>query len=217
MPQSLTRTSHTHSQRKKGEDSHAVGVTGKEGLVDTDTGEVVNVTRFGETNDGVDKDIGLARTSSADSQLTVSAVHGVSGLESDNSGPAKLVKVQTNLCRRVSESDVVVVHQTVNGIDLATNVEVTSSSVQVLDGRVSLIVSTKDLDSLLLLVGAVDVVDSNDGQVAVISEVTEGDTGTRLCLDFVNCLLEDIKTDGHGEKVAVDKTVVVDHTVVINK
>ena len=111
-----------------------------------------------------------------------------------------------------SESDVVVVHQTVNGIDLATNVEVASSSVQVLDGRMGLIVSTKDLDSLLLLVGAVDVVNSNDGQVTVISEVTEGDAGTGLCLDFVNCLLEDIKTDGHGEKVAVDKTVVVDHT-----
>lgn len=112
-----------------------------------------------------------------------------------------------------SESNVVVVHQTVNGINLATNVKVTGSSVQVLDGRVSLIVGTKDLDSLLLLVGAVDVVDSDDGQVAVVSEVTEGDAGTGLCLDFVNRLLEDIKTDGHREQVAVDETVVVDHTV----
>lgn len=111
-----------------------------------------------------------------------------------------------------SESDVIVVHQTVNGINLATNVEVTSSSVQVLDGRVSLIVGTEDLDSLLLLVRAVDVVDSDDGQVAVVSEVTEGDAGTGLCFDFVNRFLEDIKTDGHGEQVAVDETVVVDHT-----
>lgn len=111
-----------------------------------------------------------------------------------------------------SEGDVIVMHQTVDGINLATNVEVTSSSVKVLDGRVGLIVGTENLDSLLLLVGAVNVVDSNDGQVAVVSEVTESDAGTGLCLDFVNRLLEDIKTDGHGEQVAVNETVVVDHT-----
>jgi hypothetical protein len=62
---------------------------------------VVNVTGLGETNNGVDEDVGLARAGSADSQFTVSAVHGVSGLESDNSGPAKLVEVQTDLCGRV--------------------------------------------------------------------------------------------------------------------
>jgi hypothetical protein len=62
---------------------------------------VVNVTGLGETDDGVNEDVGLARTGSADGQLTMSAVHGVSGLESDDLGPAKLVEVQTDLCGRV--------------------------------------------------------------------------------------------------------------------
>jgi len=110
-----------------------------------------------------------------------------------------------------SKSDVVVVHQTVNSIDLATNVEVTSGLVQVLDSRVGFVVGTENLDGLLLLVGLVDVVNGDDGQVAVVSEVTEGDAGTSLCLDFVNCLLEDIETDGHGEKVAVNETVGVNN------
>jgi hypothetical protein len=101
VPQGLAGTGHTHSQRKKGEDGHAVGVTGKEGLVNTDTGEVVNVTGLGETDDGVDENVGLARTSSTDGQLTVSAVHGVSSLESDDLGPAEFVEVETDLCRRV--------------------------------------------------------------------------------------------------------------------
>ena len=114
-----------------------------------------------------------------------------------------------------SKSDVVVVHQTVNGIDLATNVEVTGSSVQVLDGRVGLVVGTENLDGLLLLVGLVDVVNGDDGQVAVVSEVTEGDAGTSLCLDFVNGLLEDIEADRHGKEVAVDETVGVNDTLVV--
>lgn len=113
-----------------------------------------------------------------------------------------------------SKSDVVVVHQTVDGIDLATNVEVTGSSIQVLDGRVGLVVGTENLDGLLLLVRAVDVVDGDDGQVAVISEVTEGDTGTGLGLDLVNRLLRDIEADGHGEKVAINETVVVDNAAI---
>jgi hypothetical protein len=70
---------------------------------------VINVTGLGETNDGVDEDVGLARTGSADGQLTMSAVHGVSGLESDDLGPAKFVEVQTDLCGRVCFSSQLVV------------------------------------------------------------------------------------------------------------
>jgi hypothetical protein len=56
---------------------------------------VVNVTGLGETDNGVNQDIGLAGASSANGQLTVSTVHGVTGLESDNAGPAQLVEVNT--------------------------------------------------------------------------------------------------------------------------
>lgn len=98
VPDSLTRTTHAHSQGQQTENGHAVGVSGKEGLVDADTGEVVDVTRLGETHDGVDQHVGLTGSGSANGKLTVSAVHGVTGLESDDLGPAKLVEVQTELC-----------------------------------------------------------------------------------------------------------------------
>jgi hypothetical protein len=45
----------------------------------------------------VDQDIGLASASSTNGQLTVSSVHGVSSLESNNSVPAELVEVNTQL------------------------------------------------------------------------------------------------------------------------
>lgn len=97
VPDGLTGAGHTHGKGQKTQDSHSVGVTGQESLVDTDTGEVVDVTGLGQTNDRVDQDVGLALAGSADRQLTVSAVHGVAGLESDDLGPAKLVEVEADL------------------------------------------------------------------------------------------------------------------------
>lgn len=97
VPEGLARTTHAHGKREEGEGGHAVGVSGKEGLVDTDAGEVVDVTRLGQTNNGLDENVGLLRAGSADRQLTVSTVHRVSGLESNDLFPAELVEVSTKL------------------------------------------------------------------------------------------------------------------------
>lgn len=97
VPDGFTGTTHTHSEWEKTKNGHTVGVSRKEGLVDTDTGKVVDVTGLGKTNDRVDEDVSLAGAGCADSQFTVSAVHRVSGLESDNLGPSELLKVETEL------------------------------------------------------------------------------------------------------------------------
>lgn len=97
VPDGLTGTTHSHGQWQETQDGHAVGVSWQKRLVDTDSGEVVDVTRLGQTDDGVDQDIGVVRASGADSELTVGAVHGVSGLEGDNLGPAQLVEVLADL------------------------------------------------------------------------------------------------------------------------
>lgn len=215
VPEGLARTTHAHGKSEETKNGHTVGVTGEESLVDTDTGEVINVTGLGKTNDGVDEDVGLAIAGSADGQLTVSAVHGVPGLESDNSGPAELVKVKTELSGGVAESNVVVVHQTVNGIELSSNVVVTGGVEEVLDSRVGLVVGTKDQLGLPGLVWLVNVINSDDGEVAVVSEVTESDASSRLRRNLVNGLLGDLETDGHGEEVAICKTVVLDDSLVV--
>lgn len=97
VPEGLARTTHAHGEGKESESGHAVGVTGQESLVDTDTGEVVDVTRLGHANDGVDEDVGLLRAGSTDGKLTVSAVHGVASLESDDLLPSELVEVGSEL------------------------------------------------------------------------------------------------------------------------
>ena len=79
VPDGFTRTGHAHGESEKTKDSHTVGVTWENGLVDTDTGEVVDVTGLCKTDDGVDEDVCLAGTSTTDGELTVSTVHGVPG------------------------------------------------------------------------------------------------------------------------------------------
>jgi len=46
----------------------------------------------------MNEDICLTCSCSSDGQLSMSAVHGVSGLESDNPGPAKFVEVKAEFC-----------------------------------------------------------------------------------------------------------------------
>lgn len=56
------------------------------------------------------------------------------------------------------------------------------------------------------LVRAVDIVNGQDGQIAIVSEVAQGDAGAGLELAFVDNGLGHIQGDGHGEEVAVSET-----------
>ena len=144
VPDSLTRTSHTHGEWQESENGHTVGVSWKESLVDTHTSEVVNVTWLGQTHDWVDQDIGLAGASGADCELSMSAMHWVASLESDNAGPAQLVEVKTELSWRVSKTDIVVMLETVDSLKLAANVVLFLGVVEVFD-RWVLLIAAEDL------------------------------------------------------------------------
>lgn len=121
VPDGLAGTSHPHREGKESEGGHTVRVGVDNRLVDTDlrapsalksrpgydgthSGEGVDISGLGESNDGVDKDVGEVLASSADGELPVSPVHGVSRLESDDTPPGELAKVRSELRRRVCES-----------------------------------------------------------------------------------------------------------------
>lgn len=214
VPDGLTGTTHTHGEAQKAQDGHSVGVAGEESLVGADTGEVVDVSRLGETDNGVNQDIGLASASSTDGQLTVSSVHGVSSLESNNSVPAELVEVNTQLRGSVAESDIVVVVELVDGLNLSSDVEFLNLVVEILDGRV-LLITAKDQLGFLGLVRAVDIVNGEDGQIAIVSEVSQGDAGAGLELAFIDNGLGHVQGDGHGEEVAVGETDIFANTVIV--
>jgi hypothetical protein len=124
VPNGLTGATHTHGQGQQTQDGHAVGVSVHQGLVDTHTGEVVDITRLGQTHNGVDEHVSVVGAGSADGQLSVSTMHGVSGLESDDSGPAELVEVEAHLRRGVWWHHVSWMHA--RGVGLSNNVHLES-------------------------------------------------------------------------------------------
>lgn len=78
VPDGFSWTAHSHGEREETESGHTVGVSGQESLVDTNTSEVVNITRLGQADDGMDQHIGLTSTGGANSEFTMGSVHGVS-------------------------------------------------------------------------------------------------------------------------------------------
>lgn len=80
-----------------------------------------------------------------------------------------------------SQSNVVVVHQPVDGVQFASNVELLDRVVEVLDGWMGNIsLAIEDLLGLLFLVWLVYIVDGQDGQMSVIAEISESKSGSWL-------------------------------------
>lgn len=63
------------------------------------------------------------------------------------------------------------------------------------------------------LVGAVNVVDSKNSQVTVVTEVTQGDARASLELLLIDNLLASVEGNGHGEHIAISKAVVLTDTM----
>jgi len=120
---------------------------------------VVDVTGLGETDDGVDQDVGLVLTSRTDSQLSVSPVHGVTGLESDDLAPRDLFEVSPEFGRGEPYVDIVKVLRRLDGLDFTTDVALFDVLPGVGDGRVSRVVGTHDALGLESLVESVNVLD----------------------------------------------------------
>lgn len=110
-----------------------------------------------------------------------------------------------------SKRNIVVMLQSVDGLDLSTNVKLLCSLVQVLHGWV-LWIAAKDLLRLKVLIWLVNIVDSQDGQVAIITEIPKSQSGSWCNAVIGDSLLRDIESDGHGEDVSVEKAVVGNNT-----
>lgn len=121
--------------------------------------------------------------------------------------------------------------ETVDGLKLTTNVELLSGVKEVLDTGVSVIVAAKDLLGLVdpvasvlasmphvsrrcndhVLVRSVDILDSQDSKVSVVTEIAESDASTSLDTELVDLGLVNIEVDRHGEEGAISETVVLDN------
>lgn len=69
------------------------------------------------------------------------------------------------------------------------------------------------LQQVCILVRLVDVINSDNGKVTIISEVTQSNPGTRLETQLVNLLLRDVESDGDREEDAALQTDVLHNSV----
>lgn len=63
-----------------------------------------------------------------------------------------------------------------------------------------------------VLVRLVDIIHRQDGEVAVVAEIAQGDTGARLQAEFGDGFLGHIEGDGHGEEEARSEAVLLNDT-----
>ena len=110
---------------------------------------MVDVTWFGQTDNGVDKDVSLASSGGADGQFSMGSMHGVTSLKGNDPRPAEFFEMDSELCWSIAESDIIVMVESGDGIDLAPYVMIFDSVVQVNDCWV-LWISTKNFLGLLL-------------------------------------------------------------------
>jgi hypothetical protein len=159
VPYGLPRSSHPHGEGQQGQSGHPVRVLGHQGLVSPDSGVVIDITGLGQTDDGVDEDVGLMLTSRTDGQLSMSSVHRVSGLEGHDLPPRDFLEMSSEFSRGEPDVDIVKVLGRLDGLDFTTDVEFLDVLPGVGDGRVSGVISAHDLFSLESLVESVNVLD----------------------------------------------------------
>lgn len=115
--------------------------------------------------------------------------------------------------RLTSVGNIVVVDRSLDGLNVSSNVELLDGLMEVLDSRVSEIIVSKDLDSLLDLVGSVDVLNSQDGDGVVVTRVAESNALVDLQGDAVDIVLGDIQVDWNRPEGAVGETEIIDNAV----
>lgn len=64
-----------------------------------------------------------------------------------------------------------------------------------------------------VLVRLVDIIDRQDGEVAVVAEIAQGDAGAGLEAEFGDGFFRHIEGDGHGEEEAGSEAVLLDDAV----
>jgi hypothetical protein len=105
----LAGSPHAHGERQQRQHRRVVGVAIHDRLVAANPRVVVDVTRLGHADDGMDEEVGLHLLGRAQGELVVGAVQRVTGLEGDHPAPAPSGELGPQRRRRVAQRRVVVV------------------------------------------------------------------------------------------------------------
>ena len=130
---------------------------------------MIDITWFGETDDRMDKDIGLARSSGSNGKFSMGTMHRVSSLEGNYSSPVKFFKMCSEFSRRnylsalltwvrnTSVFNVVVVIESIDGLKFSTYVEFLCFGVKIIYSWMVEIICTENFFSFFDFVWSVDI------------------------------------------------------------
>ena len=157
-------------------DAAAREVSTRDRDIQRDSRKVIDITWLGETHHGVDEYICLSLACSSDSELSMSAVHRVTSLESDNFPPCELLEMCAQFRWGVytkrqypnslnidygytTQGDIVKVGGQLDCLDFSTDIVVVYTIVKVRNSRMCTIVCSKHLLGLFDLVWSVNILD----------------------------------------------------------
>ncbi len=161
---------------------------------------MVDVTRLGHADDGMDEEVGLHLLGRPQGELVVGTVQRVAGLEGDHPAPAPAGELGPQLRRCAAQRQVVVVGGQLDALEGAGQVVGVRPLEQVGDARVGGVGRPEDPMGLRPPVGPVDLLDVQGRQHHPLG-VTQGDGGARA--DLGGQLVGDVEGDRYGPERSV--------------
>ena len=173
---------------------------------------MINVAGFGHANNRVDQQVGLGFAGGAEGQLLVGAVQRVAGLEGDNFAPADFAEIGAQFIWGVAAGAEIIVHRLLDAGDRAAQIDAASLVVQVVDGRMRVIVGAKDHFGLAGLVWRPAVGDGHGGEDHAFL-VAQGDVFAHF--QGFGKLFGDIQVDRHRPERPIGQPHVFHNAVVV--
>ena len=157
VPQRFTWPTKAHSQVEQAQSSGLFRVLFQHMFITAHTREVINITRLGHANHGVDQQVGFHFACRAKSQFLVATVQRITGLEGDYFAPAKFAKAATEFRGRITQQFKVVKSRWLDSVHFATHVDRARLVHQVAHGRVSFVICAENPLCFAFLVRLPDV------------------------------------------------------------
>ena len=112
-------------------------------LVAAHAGEVIDIAGLGQTHNRVDQQVGLRFFCRTKRQFLMRAVQRVAGLKRHNAAPAHFAEIRAQLIWRVARAAEIVMHWLLDTRHRAAQVDFARLVMQVIDGRVGVIIGAK--------------------------------------------------------------------------
>ncbi len=162
MPDGLAGASHAHGKVQKAHGCGGCGVFAKNGLIAAHAGKVIDIARFGQTDNGVDQQVGLRLACGAECQFLMRTVQRVACLKCDNLAPAHLAEIGAQFVGRIAAALEIIVNRLLDAGNRPAQIDVSGGVVQIIHRRVGAVIGTKDLFGLVRFVGCPAVGDGHD-------------------------------------------------------